>query len=126
MNVIRELAWFSIGRGCAFAMLGIMCFVIGLSWHPILAARTGGVLVTVMTLVLIYRARRAHLEDYRRTEVWLLLAEADRPHPQAAQYALSTARREAFEQFAYYTSGAAALFWLAAVLLWLSGFTSVN
>ena len=124
MNIIRDVASFSIGRGCAFAMLAIMCFVIGLSWHPLLAARTGGVLVTLMTLVLIYRARRAHLEDYRRTEAWLLLAEADRPHPQAAQYALATARREAFEHFAYYTSGAAALFWLAAVILWMGGISA--
>lgn len=121
MERVREAAWFSIGRGCAYGMLAIMCFVIGLSWNPLLAARTGGVLLILMTLILIVQAGRAATKPYRHTEVWLLLPEANRPPAEAAQFAIGTMRREALLTFASYSAAAAALFWAVALVLWLVG-----
>lgn len=121
MQKIREAAWFSIGRGCAYALLAIMCFVVGMSWNPLLAARTGGVLLLLMTAVLLHLAGRAAKVPYRSTEVWLILDEHHRPSGEAAQYAISRQRREALLTFALYSAVAAAVFWAAAVVLWLFG-----
>jgi hypothetical protein len=118
MRAIREAAWFSVGRGCAYAILAIMCFVLGLSWNPLLAARSGGVLLSLMTLILIWMANRATRVPYRTTEVWLLLDEGDRPHPEGAQFAIALQRREALLTFASYSAAAAAFSWALALLLW--------
>lgn len=121
MQKIREAAWFSIGRGCAYSILAIMCFVIGMSWNPLLAARSGGVLLSLMTLILLHLAVRAAKVPYRSTEVWLLLDEHHRPSGEGAQFAIAFHRREALLTFASYSAAAAAVFWAAALLLWLFG-----
>lgn len=122
MEAIRAAAYLSVGRGCAFGFLAIICFVIGMCWNPLLAARSGGVLLVLMVAILLVKADRAARVPYRSTEAWLILADADRPPPQSAQFAIALQRREALLTFAAYSAAIAALFWATAILLTLAGY----
>lgn len=73
MDHIRRCAELSVGRGCAFALLAVFTFAIGLSWEPVLAIRSSAILLTLTAVVLWHRGRFAHEVDYRRREVWLLM-----------------------------------------------------
>jgi hypothetical protein len=117
MDPLRQAAYVSIGRACGFGSLAILCFMVGLSFDPSLAARTGGILGLVMTGVLIVKARLAERVPYRRTETWLILAESDRPPPAVVQSLVGAVLRDVFLEFARYTAIAAVLMLLAAILL---------
>lgn len=73
MDRIRRLAELSVARGCAFALLGISTFVLGLSGEPGLAVRSAAILLTLMAVVLWHRGRSAEAVHYRRREVWLMM-----------------------------------------------------
>ena len=118
MDVIRRTAFLSIGRACGFAGLGVFTVVFGLVYDPLLSTRSGGVLMTLITLFLLFRSRLALSQDYRRTEVWIMLAKENRPPAAQAQWAVAHALNEAYLWFAQYAAGLAVVFWLAA--LWLS------
>lgn len=77
MDRIRRCAELSVGRGCAFALLGIATFAIGLAGEPGLAVRAAAIGLSLLTAVLWGQAQRAESVPYRRREIWLLL---DRRH----------------------------------------------
>ena len=58
MERLREVALASIGKGCAFAALGIFCMMLGLSFDPLLMVQTGGALTLGLAAVLV--SRRAY------------------------------------------------------------------
>lgn len=111
MHKIEELAHASVARGCGFAMLAIATFMIGLSAEFALALRAGGYSCLLMCLILMVMGWRAESVPYKRTELWLMLEPSERPQPASAQSIISTARREAFLEFALRSA------WLAAALL---------
>lgn len=117
MEHLRHAANISIGRACGFFGLGIITVMMGLSFDPLLATRSGAVLVTGLTIVLIIRARGALTQDYRRTEMWLLLEDDQRPPVNCAQWAASTVLRDAYLQFALWAAGLSILLWTVALLL---------
>jgi hypothetical protein len=114
MEAVSRAAYASVGRACGFAGLAIVCVMIGLSYDPLVAARTGAVLTFALTLVLGYRARSAVARPYRQTEAWLTLDAADRPPPGQAQQVLGRALAEAYSWFARQTALVTALLVLAA------------
>ena len=99
-NPVQAAAFVSVGRACGFAGLGVLCVVLGLSWDPALAARTGGAMSLGICLILLVRALLAHRRPYKRTETWLILRKDDRPRAEIAQRLVSTALREAYLFFA--------------------------
>ena len=115
MEKLRQVAFISVGRGVAFAGLGIFVVMVGLSFDPVLALRSGGVLLLILLAGLLLKAQQVARADYRRTEAWLLLDRADRPDEHVAGY-LTTALREACMWFARWTAGFAALVWGFAAL----------
>jgi len=117
MQHLRRAAFLSIGRACGFAGLAVLCVMIGLSYEPLLAARTGAVLTTMITVVLIFKSRRALYQDYRKTEAWLLLDKKHAPPEEYAQWASATVLRDAYLWFAQYAAGMSILLWATAVLL---------
>jgi hypothetical protein len=117
---MQSLAWFSVARGCGFAMLGIGTTMVGLSNEPALSLRTGGMLALMTAMVLLLKAQRAASTPHKTTELWLLLAPDERPREAIAQQVIAVARREAMRSFALYFSLGAAL--LLAVGLLLSAF----
>ena len=80
----------------AFAGLGIFVVMVGLSFDPVLALRSGGVLLLILLAGLLLKAQHVARTDYRRTEAWLLLDRAERPDETHAGRTCRTALREAY------------------------------
>ena len=120
MDELRRLALLSIGRGCGFAGLAIVCVMIGLTFDPVMALRSGGVLTMIVTVVLLIKARAALRQDVRRTELWIMLDEGKRPAAEYAQWVGATVLRDAYLWFAQYAAGISILLWSLALVLSLS------
>ena len=114
MEHLRQAAYVSIGRACGFAGLAVLCVVIGLSYDPLLAARTGGVLTTAMTAVLIVKSHYALYQDPRSTELWTMLDKQKLPPEPYARLAGSTVLRDAYLWFAKYAAGVSVVLWTIA------------
>jgi len=108
-------------RACGFALLAIFCIMVGMSFEPRMAFRTGGYLTLLMVGVLALKAWEARTKPYRRTEVWLYLSKEQRPHPGSAQQLMSTIMRETYLTFALWTSYIAVSLIVIATGLWVAG-----
>lgn len=69
----------------------------------------------IMTFVLLMKARIALTQDYKRTEMWLLLPKDFRPPERYAQWAASTVLRDAYFTFAKYTAFTSIIMWVIAL-----------
>ncbi len=118
---MREIAYTTVLRACAFASLAIFCVMIGLSFLPRSAFQAGGFLTIVMTLVLVLKAREARTKDHRHTELWLYLPKESRPPQIVAQRTVSTLMREIYLQFARWTAIISIVMWTIALLFSLIG-----
>lgn len=117
MQEIRRVAFQSVGRACGFAGLGVFTTVIGLAFDPLLATRCGGVLLTIIAIFLMLKSRWVYKQDYRRTELWIMLDKDLRPPAGQAHWVTATVLNEAYLWFAQYAAGLAVLFWVAALVL---------
>jgi len=117
MTAVEQSAYISVGRACGFAGLGILSFMVGLSFDPEISAKSGGGLLLLMTAILIFRALTAPSRPYKHTETWLMLDDADRPSPGAAQQVIGQTLRRVYLWFAQCSAGAAALLWAVATIL---------
>ena len=104
MEHMRQAAFATVLRACGFGSLAIFCVMIGLSFEPRAAFQAGGFLTTLMAGILMFKAHEALTKNYRRTEMWLYLAEEVRPPEAYAQWASSTVLRETYLTFAKWTS----------------------
>ncbi|MGB7205387.1 MAG: hypothetical protein WBD37_07930 [Anderseniella sp.] len=118
-NPVETAAFVSVGRACGFAGLGVLCFVLGLSFEPVLAAKTGCLLTLAICLFLLSRAWWVHRQPYKKTETWLILSQGDRPRAEVAQQLVSTALRQAYLYFAQKASFIALMFAAFAVVFQL-------
>jgi hypothetical protein len=110
---IRQLAVFSVRRGCGFAALAICTTMFALIEQPALAFRTGAVLCCLAAVILFWRARHARTRDHRDTEVWMLLGrDAGLPDAQAGRVINAVLS----EVYMWHAEGAAAV----AFGLWLT------
>ena len=127
MEKLRRAAFLSIGRAVGFAGLAIVTVMVGLSFDPVMALRSGGTLILLLLAALLLKAHRAAFINHRRTEAWLLLDNSDRPDERYAGQVLTGALREAYLRFARWTAGVAALIWVGALLLaWIGAGTSLE
>ena len=110
---IERLAEIIVARGCAFAGLAILTFMIGLSWDMALASRVGGLLVLLVSMVLSVKAHRALRRPVRNTELWMMLG-SEVPSLTVAQRLLGAALRACYLRFALHAAT------LSIVLLILS------
>ena len=115
MEHMREVAFTTVLRACGFGSLAIFCVMIGLSFEPRAAFQAGGFLTTLMTLILIFKAREALTKNYRKTEMWLYLPKEMRPPEGQAQWASSTVLRETYLTFAKWTALVAVIMWTLAL-----------
>ena len=116
MEPIRRLAYETVLRACGFGSLAIFCVMIGLSFEPRAAFQAGGFLTTLMSGILIFKAREALTKNHRKTELWLYLPQDLRPPEAYAQWATSTALRETYLTFARWTAAVAIVMWLIALI----------
>ena len=86
--------------------------------------QAGGLLTLIMTLILILKARYALTQNYKRTEMWLMLPKDFRPPEQYAQWAASTVLRDAYFTFAQYTTIISITMWLLALFFGITGLMS--
>jgi hypothetical protein len=108
---IRRVAYEIVLRACSFGSLTIFCIMIGLSFDPQISFQSGGVLTTVMTLILALKAYEARTKPYRRTEMWLYLPKQARPPEGSAQQITANVLREVYLTFAAWTSATAIVMW---------------
>jgi len=120
MEEMRRIAFETVARACGFGSLGIFCFMIGLSFNPVVAFQSGGTLTVLMTLILMFKAYEARTKDHRRTEMWLYLPEESRPPKAYAQWASATVLRETYLRFAQWTAAVAILIWALALVFSLT------
>jgi hypothetical protein len=117
VDEMRQIAYTTVLRACAFASLAIFCIMIGLSFLPRSAFQAGGFLTIVMTLVLVLKAHEARTKDHRHTELWLYLPKGSRPPQGIAQKTISTLMRETYLLFARWTAIISIVMWTIALLI---------
>jgi hypothetical protein len=117
MEEMRKAAFTSVARGCGFAMLGVLCLMVGFSYDPRLMFQAGGMLSMIAVLVLVLKGRRALSTDYKHTEMWLMLPDDFRPPEAYAQWAAATVLRDAYFTFAQYTAAISVVMWSMALLV---------
>ena len=86
--------------------------------------QAGGMLTLIMTFILLLKARWALTQNYKRTEMWLMLPKDFRPPEAYAQWAASTVLRDAYFTFAMYTALISIVMWIFAFLVAVSGFAT--
>jgi hypothetical protein len=121
MEHMRQVAFATVLRACGFGSLAIFCVMIGLSFEPRAAFQAGGFLTTLMTGILIFKAREARTKNYRKTEMWLYLPKEVRPPEADAQWASATVLRETYLVFAKWTAAIAIVMWVLALAFSLVG-----
>lgn len=110
------MALLSVRRACGFAVIAICTTMSGLLFDPLLAARTGATLTTVMFLILLYKAREAPRRDHRKTELWILLDRRPELPDAVAGRVINTVLRDVYMQHAGYTALAALVMWATTVV----------
>ena len=121
LQKIEHLAHISVARGCAFAALAVVTFMIGISGDLARALEMGGILSLVICFVLLLKAWRSGQRSYRSTEVWMMLSPQERPHSDIAQHLIATALRDTCLRFALLASRIATGLLLSAVAYSLIG-----
>lgn len=118
MDQIRRIALQCVGRAVMFGSLAIGCVMVGFSFNPVSAFRSGAFLALIMAAVLMWKALTASTKNPRRTEVWLYLDEKARPIDAPAQKVFRTVMREVYVFYAWIALGTAVgLFALSLVLM---------
>ena len=120
---MRKAAFKLVARACGFGVLAIVCLMMGMG-SPRAMFQAGGLLTLIMTLILILKARYALTQNYKRTEMWLMLPKDFRPPEQYAQWAASTVLRDAYFTFAQYTTIISITMWLLALFFGITGLMS--
>jgi hypothetical protein len=117
---IRAAATMSIGRACLFGLLAIGTVMSGLISWPVLAFKSGAILTSLLTAILMLRAGLAHRQNFRRTETWVLLDKRHDLPADRAQGVFAGVLRETYRRFALYAAGAACLCWALAFMFLLT------
>jgi hypothetical protein len=116
METMRRVAFETVLRACGFGSLAIFCFMVGVSFAPGIAFKSGGTMTLIMTGILLLKALEARWKPYRRTEMWLYLPKEDRPPADSAQQLTSAVLRETYLTFAMWTSLVAIAMWALALV----------
>lgn len=102
MEKIREVALMCVGRAVMFGSLAIGCIMVGFSFSPVSAFRSGAVATLLMATVLMWKAMAATRQNPKTTEVWLYLDETTRPLDQHARFVFATVMREVYGRYAQF------------------------
>lgn len=114
---MEYVAAISVARGCGFAALAIVTMMFGLSGDMPNALQAGGILCLLVVAVLLLKAFNAPRHPYKRTELWIMLDEADRPPATIAQGLVSDILRRAYLRFAKQFAFVSALMLIATIIL---------
>jgi hypothetical protein len=120
MEMIRVLADHSIRRALSFLALGVVTLMLALSYDLPLALRTGGNLLGLACLSLLFLAWRTPHRNVRHSELWSLLLEHAAPLVSSltaseAQKRLSAMLRERLLWHAELVGGGALMLWIVSL-----------
>lgn len=118
---MRRVAFETVLRACGFGSLAIFCIMVGFSYDPRAAFQAGGLMMTLMAVILIMKAHGALTKNYRKTEMWLYLPKEARPPEAHAQWTSSTVLRETYLTFAMWSALVAIVMWVIALAFSLFG-----
>lgn len=121
MHEIRQVALQCVGRAVMFGTLAIGCVMVGFSFNPVSAFRSGAFLALIMAALLMWKAVTAGSKNPRRTEVWLYLDEKSRPIDAAAQSVFRTVMREVYVLYARISLAAAVGLFAISLVFMLFG-----
>ena len=121
MGEIKRVAVECVGRAVMFGSLAIGCVMIGFSFNPVSAFRSGAFLTLMMALVLMWKAMTASTKDPKRTEIWLYLDEKSRPIDDPARRVFGTVMRDVYGVFARIALCVAVGFFVLSLVLMLFG-----
>jgi hypothetical protein len=109
MERIGQLAAHSVLRGTGFAGLAVMLTMAGLLFDPPLALKVGGVGFLAIAVAMDIKASvYPRKRRIRESEVWIMLADDERPPEQAARPLIVTAMQRELREKALWIAGAAA------------------
>jgi hypothetical protein len=118
MDRIREVAFFCVGRAVFFGSLAIGCVMVGFSFSPVSAFRSGALLTLIMATILYWKAASAESRSPKTTEVWLYLDGDSRPPDAQARQIVGGILKEVYGRFAQFALvGAAGLFAISLVFM---------
>lgn len=121
MGEVKRVAVECVGRAVMFGSLAIGCVMIGFSFNPVSAFRSGAFLTLMMALVLMWKAMTANSKDPRRTEIWLYLDEKSRPIDDPARRVFGIVVRDVYGVFARIALCVAVGFFVMSLVLMLFG-----
>ena len=122
MRRLRLCAEISTARACGFSGLATLCLMVGLSSSVATTLKAGGYSMLLVACVLVMMAQQAPSRPFKRTELWLMLDDSERPPEALAQQLLGEIRRATFLRFAAYHALAAAVMLAGAFLATASRF----
>jgi len=125
MQAIEEAAFICVGRACAFAWLAGICLMFAFCFQPPLAAFVGGLVALTATGALLFGAYRAPHAPYKRTELWGVLSDDQRPPAAVAQQIIGRVLREKHLYFAQLAAKYAVFFFALGPFLRLIGFDAL-
>jgi hypothetical protein len=111
---IKSYADLSIRRGCAFALLGIGTFMVGMSSDAVLAFRSGAIMASIVLAALLLKGMRAPKRSYKKTEVWILMDKSHGLPEPRAQQVFGTILRERYFWYAEIAAMTALGLWIVA------------
>lgn len=117
MDAIENAAFVSVGRAAGFAGLAVFTLMIGLSFDPPLATRTGGLIGLGLVAILLAYGWRALKHPYKRTEAWLILPKDRRPPAGIAQRIIGRTLRETAYWYARRAAAISSLLLVSSVAL---------
>jgi hypothetical protein len=120
-DIIERYTTLSIARGVGFGALTVFCFVVGFSGDTVNVLRATGLGAFFISITLLIKAVNASTENYKRTEVWIMLPECDRPPLEIAPRLVADIRRKLMFRWALRAAWVTVFFLGAAVLFMLSG-----
>ena len=115
MDRIKVAAETSIGRAVAFGALAVGTIVLGLTFEPVLAFKTGAALTLLMAVILLLKSARAPSQPYQRTEVWVILDRRLGLPEDRAQRMVSQVLRDTYHRYARRCLAAAVGLWLLSL-----------
>lgn len=100
MEKTRQLAMLCVGRAVFFGGLAISLIMISFAFDFALALQAGAILTLSMAAILLWFALTAERREPKRTEVWMLLADDERPRNDHAKRAFRTMMQEVHTHYA--------------------------
>lgn len=116
MDLFREVAMFAIGRAVFFGGFAISMIMLAFAFDFSVSLRAGAIMTLILSAVLLWFGQTAFARKPEKSEVWILLAEDDRPRSDAARRVFLQVMQETYYFFSL-RAFAIAMVFLAAYLV---------